>query len=80
MAGLGQPDANPGALAPQELMRHLHEHAGSVAGVRFASGCTPVVQVLQRGQTVLHHLVRAVALQVDNEPHAATVTLELRAV
>ena len=39
-----------------------------------------MVQVLQRAETVVHDLMRTMSLQMDDEPHAATVVLVLRAV
>jgi len=61
----------------QELVRHLHQNASSVAGVRFSTARTPVVDVQQDRQRLLYDLVRLLPLHVYDEPDAAGVMLKL---
>ena len=80
VAGLGQADAERRAFAAEELVRDLDQEAGAVAGVRLAAAGAAMVQVFERGQPVVNDLVRALALEMDDEAHAAAVVLELGAV
>ena len=79
--GLGQ--LHPGRLlghGPQEAVGHLHQHARTVAGVGLAADGATVVEVAQRGQTVLDDLVAGRARQGGDERDTAGVVLVARVV
>ena len=76
----GQLDAGRGRRPQQELVRHLQQHAGAVAGVDLAPAGAPVQQVQPDLERLPHQLVRPLALDVDHEPYAARVVLEARVV
>jgi hypothetical protein len=59
---------------------HLEEHAGAVARVDLAATGAAVIEVLQDLDRLLEDAVRFVPLDVDHEPDAAGVVLELRVV
>ena len=46
--GAGKDDLGLLARLLQERVRHLHQHAGAVAGVRLGAGGAAVVEVLQQ--------------------------------
>jgi len=64
----------------QKFVRHLHEDAGAVAGVRLATARAAMVEVHEDLQRVRHQLVGLAPFHVDNETHAAGIVLELRVV
>ena len=70
-SGQGEVDA----LA-EEAVRDLDQDAGTVADVGLGVGGAAVVEVAQRLQPELHHAVRAAAVHVGHERHAAAVVLE----
>ena len=61
-------------------MRHLDENARAVAGIGLAAAGAAVVQVQQHLQGLLDDRVGLPALDVDDEPDAAGLVLELRVV
>jgi hypothetical protein len=61
----------------EELVRHLHQYARSVTGVRFATARTSVIEVHEDRQCLLYDLVRLLPLHVHDEPDTACVVLEL---
>ena len=68
------------SLGLQELVRHLHQDAGAVAGQRIAAARAAMRQVLQNLQALLHDVVRLDAFDVGDEADAAGVVLEPRIV
>ena len=71
-------DADPAALAAQELVGHLDEHPGAVAGQRIAAAGAPVGEVLQDGEGLLDDVAGARPLHVHHEPHPARIPLHPR--
>ncbi|CAB4827496.1 unannotated protein [freshwater metagenome] len=65
-----------GKHSAQEGVGNLDEDPGAVTGVLLGAGGPAVLEVAQRGQTLCHDVVRANALQVGHERHAAGVALE----
>src|SRR4029453_19004558 len=74
----GEPQAI--ALPPEELVRHLEEDAGAIAGIRLTPARAPMEQVHENPQRLAHDCVRAPALDVDDEPDTAGVVLAARIV
>ena len=64
----------------EERVRHLHQHAGAVAGVGLAAAGAAMVEIAQDLDGLLQDLVGLAALHVDDEADAAGVVLELRIV
>jgi hypothetical protein len=58
-------------------MRHLDEDARAVARVRLAAARAAMVEVHKNLQGVAHHLVRLLALHIDDEPQSARIVFEL---
>src|SRR5579871_5713864 len=56
-------------------MRDLQQHAGAVAGARIASACASMGQVVEDLDALAHDVMRAHALDVDDEADAACVVL-----
>ena len=81
MAGLGQVDARVflGHLL-EEGVRHLHEHAGAVAGVDLAAAGAAMIEVLEDLDALLDDGVRFASLDVHDEADATGVMLELRVI
>ena len=79
---LGRRQENPQAIAltPQELVRHLEQDAGAIAGIRLAAARTPVKEVDENPERLAHDRVRPPALDVDHEADAAGVVLAARVV
>ena len=61
-------------------MRHLHEDARAVPGVRLATTRAPMVEIDQNLERVRDDVMRLAPLHVDHEADAARVVLELRIV
>jgi hypothetical protein len=61
-------------------MRNLQQHARAVAGARIASAGAAMRQVVEHLDALAHNVVRARALDVDDEPDAARIVLVLRRV
>ncbi|MFO1425425.1 MAG: hypothetical protein U1F11_00315 [Steroidobacteraceae bacterium] len=80
LAGLGELDARLLRDVLEEGMRHLHEHAGAVAGVDLAAAGAAVVEVLEHLDRGAQDLVRLAALDVHDEADAAGVALVARVV
>ena len=59
----------------EKLVRNLHQDAGAVAGQRIASAGAAMGQVVEHLEALLHDVVRALALDVDDEADAARVVL-----
>ena len=68
-----QREAQLGALAREELVRNLNQHAGAVAGFRIAAACAAVRQVDQNLDALDDDVVRLLALDVGDEADAAGV-------
>ena len=79
-AGVGKVESGRGAGFGQEAMRSLEQDAGAVARAFFAAAGAAVVQIGENGQALLDDVVRAPALDVDDETDAAGVVLEARVV
>ena len=56
---------------------HLQQNARSIAAVGFGSHGTPVGQVDQNGEPLLHDTVGRCALHVNDETNAAGIVLVL---
>jgi hypothetical protein len=65
---------------PQKAIRHLHEHAGAVAGIRFAAAGAAVQEVEEDLEPLLDDGVRLPPFDVDDEADAAGVVLVARIV
>ena len=68
-------DAELGRHLAQEGIRHLHEDAGAVAGVRLRARGTTVLEVAQSGQCLGHDVVAGDAGQGRDEGHATRIVL-----
>jgi hypothetical protein len=64
----------------QEGVGHLDRDARPVAGGRFGSGCSPVVEVVQRGERLRDDPVAGPAVEIRDECDAARVVLVRRVV
>ena len=62
LAGRRQGEAQPGALAREELVRDLDEHAGAVAGFRVAAAGAAMGQVDQNLDALDDDVVRLAGL------------------
>ena len=80
LTGGGQRDPERDRDLPEKPVRRLNQDAGAVAGVRLAAAGAAVQQVDQDLQSLLDDAVRAAALDIDDEPHTAGVTLVARIV
>ena len=76
----GQGDAEPGALALEEPVRHLDQDAGAVARVHLAATGAAVQEVLQHREGLAHDRVGLAALDVHHEADPAGVVLVGRVV
>ncbi len=77
LAGLRQRDARLLGRVPEKCVRHLHQHAGAVAGVDLAAARAAMIQILQDLNRLLQDAVGFAALDVYDEADAAGVLLEL---
>ena len=68
-------EAELARLAAEELVRNLQQHAGAVAGARIASARAAMGQVVEHLHALAHDIVRALALDVDDEADATCVVL-----
>ncbi len=68
-----QREAELGALAREELVRDLDQHAGAVAGFRIAAAGAAVRQVDQNLDALDDDVVRFLALDIGDEADAAGV-------
>jgi hypothetical protein len=75
LAGRRQRQALTRAHATQELVRHLHEYAGAVAGVGLAAAGAAVQKVDENLERLAHDGVRPAPLDVDHETDATRVAL-----
>src|SRR6185503_3276857 len=75
-----QRDAERRRDIPEKPVRRLNQDAGAVPRVRFAAAGAPVQQVDENLESLLDDAVRTAALDVDDEPHTAGVTLVARIV
>ena len=73
LGGRRQRDAQARARLAEELVGHLEEDAGAVAGVRLAPTGAAVQEVDQHLERLAHDGVRLPALDVDDEADAACV-------
>jgi len=76
----GQLDALLGADLAQEAVGHLHEDAGTVAGVGLTAAGTAMVQVDEHRQRLTHDFVGFSPFHIDDEPDSAGIVFELRIV
>src|SRR5262249_9141401 len=72
-----QGQAEPDRLLAEELVWHLDEDAGAVAGVGFAAARAPVQQVDEDLQGLTDYRVRAPSINLNDKPDAAGVVLEV---
>src|SRR5581483_3248214 len=75
LARCGERDLLARAFATEERVGDLDQDAGAVAGQRIAAARAPVRQVLEDREALLDDVVRALALDVDDEADAARVAL-----
>ena len=75
-----QREAELGALAREELVRDLDQHAGAVAGFRIAAAGAAVRQVDQNLNALDDDVVRFLTLDVGNEADSAGIVLMARIV
>ena len=75
VARRGQRDAEPGALAREERVRHLDEDARPVARVHLAAAGAAVQEVLEHREGLAHDRVGLSPLDVHHEADAAGVVL-----
>ena len=75
-----QGESEAHGLGHEEIMGHLDQNTGAIAGVGLAAARAAVVEVNQDLQGVRHHLVGLLALHVHHEPQPARIVLELRIV
>ncbi len=80
VTGVGQLKPEAGAGVLQKSMGNLHQDPGSVAGVLLATAGAAMVEVLQYRQRLIDDLMGLLALDVDDEPDAASIMLEARIV
>jgi hypothetical protein len=57
VAGLGQFEAEVLGFALEELVRHLHQDAGAVAGARIGADGAAMLEIAEDRQCVLDHLM-----------------------
>ena len=76
--GGGQLEAQLSALGREELVRHLRQDAGAVAGQRIAAAGAAVRQIDQDLQARADDLMALLAAHVDDEADAAGVVLLAR--
>ena len=77
---VGKVDAGFGTHFLEEVVRHLDQDAGPVAGFRVTATSPPVSQVYQHLQRLVDYRVGLDALDVCHHPHTAGVMLCLRSV
>ena len=61
---------------PQELVGHLQQNPGTVAGVRLRALGAPVLQVQQGGDGLVDDVAAATTVHVGHHRHAARIVLE----
>jgi hypothetical protein len=65
-------------LGGQELVGHLDQDAGTVAGIGLATAGTAMIQVSEDLQALLDHRVGLGSLDVGDKADAAGVVFEVR--
>src|SRR3972149_1204506 len=75
LAAVRQVDVERRALLVEELVRHLDEKAGAVAGARVGATGAAVAEVDEHLQPLGDDLVRALAADVGDEADAAGIVL-----
>ena len=80
VAFVGQQVAAFLGLLAEEVVRHLEQDAGAVAGVALQARATTMLKVDENRQGVVNHLMRTDALEVSQRADAARVMLELRTI
>ncbi len=75
-AGLGQTETEPRRLLGEELVRDLHQDAGTVARARIGADRAAMLEIAEDGERVLDQLVRRPALDVGDEADAARILVE----
>jgi hypothetical protein len=78
--GAGRADARFLRDEFQEIVRRLDKDARAVAGVGFATACSPVIEIQEDLQCLLNNCMRLAAFNVDNETDATCFMFELRIV
>jgi hypothetical protein len=71
----GQGEAEPAALAREEGVRHLDEDARAVPGIDLAAAGSPVEEILEDLESLIHDGVGLSALHVHDEADTACVVL-----
>jgi hypothetical protein len=59
----------------QELMGHAHEDAGPIAAVGVAAAGSPVIEIDENFQGILHRLVRGPPFHIHNKTDPAGIVL-----
>src|SRR5262249_27394496 len=72
-----QRQAELGRFPLEKAVRHLHENAGAVSRVGFASTGATVLEIEQDLQSVLNNLMRFAVFQVGDKTHATGVVFIL---
>ncbi len=67
-------------IAAENIVRELSEHARAVAGDGVGVDGAAVGEAFERREGARQHVVRALAVDLRDEAHAASVVLELRVV
>ena len=80
LAGGRQGEAELGALAREELVRNLDQHAGAIAGFRIAAAGAAVRQVDENLDALDDDVVRFLALDVGDEADTAGIVFVARVV
>ena len=75
LPGRRQREAQFGALAGEELVRNLDQHAGAVAGFRIAAARSAMRQIDQNLYALDDNIVRFLTFDVGDEADAAGIVL-----
>ena len=75
-AGGRERDARAFAGLDEKSMRHLQQHAGTVAGIDLGTAGAAVVEVPEDLERVGKNLVRFAAVHIDHEAHSAGLVFE----
>jgi hypothetical protein len=75
VTGGGQGEAEPAALAREKGVRHLDEDARTVPGIDLAAAGSPVEEILEDLESLIHDGVGLSALHVHDEADTACVVL-----
>ena len=78
VAGRRQCEAELGRLLGEELVRHLHQDAGAIAGARIGADRAAVLEIEQDRQRILDDLVRLAPFDIGNESDPAGILFQRR--